>query len=102
MSKPNTTDFNPMLDSNRRGEHLIQHPETGEFLRGALVEAAFQREAWPTQDAQKTGSDWFWTLGFIIGKSLRSDVDDEHKLHHIEAGAALLANWHHAIKTRME
>lgn len=87
------------LDHHRR-EGVIQHPETGDFLRGALVEAAYQREAWPDQDAAKSDSDWFWTLGYIVGKGLRPDVDDEHRLHHIEAGAALLANWHDAVKAR--
>lgn len=88
------------LDHHRR-ESLIQHPETGEFLRGALVEAAYQREAWPDQDEAKSDSDWFWTLGYLAGKSLRPDVDDEHRLHHIEAAAALLANWHAAVKGRL-
>lgn len=82
-------------------EKLIQHPETGEFLRGAQVEAAYQRETRPNQDKEKTDATWYWTLGKIVGKSLDPHVDDFHKLHHIEAGAALLANWHAAIKTRI-
>lgn len=86
---------------HRRTETLIQHPETGDFLRGALVEAAYQREAWPDQDAAKGDSDWFWTLGYIVGKAVKGD-DDEARLHHIEAGAALLANWHNAVKGRVE
>ena len=83
----------------RRTETLIQHPETGDFLRGALVEAAYQREAWPDQDEAKSDADWFWTLGYIVGKATKGD-DNEKRLHHIEAGAALLANWHNAVKGR--
>lgn len=80
-------------------ETLIKHPETGDFLRGALVEAAYQRDVWPDQDTAKSDSDWFWTLGYIVGKVMR-EQDHGRQLHHIEAGAALLANWHQAIKTR--
>lgn len=82
-------------------ERLIQHPETGDFLRGAMVEAAYQRETWPQQDRLKSNADWFWTLGYITGKAVK-ETDDEHVLHHIEAAAALLANWHRAVKARIE
>ena len=81
-----------------RRERLIQHPETGDFLRGALVEAAFQREAWPTQDSKKSDADWFWTVGFILGKAVHQEDGDA--LHHIEAAAGLLANWHRAVAAR--
>lgn len=80
-------------------ETLIKEPETGDFLRGALVEAAYQREAWPDQDKAKSDADWFWTLGYICGKVMK-ESDPMRALHHIEAGAALLANWHQAVKVR--
>jgi hypothetical protein len=81
-------------------EPLIQHPETGDFLRGALVEAAFQRQRWKATDPVKSDTDWFWTLSYIAGKILWPGISVEKKLHRIEAAAGMLANWHQAIKER--
>jgi hypothetical protein len=72
----------------------IEHPETGDFLRGALTEAAYQRQRRP-DDAEKSDADWFWVAGFILGKAVHAGPDDPHALHHLEAAAGLLANWHH-------
>lgn len=85
-------------ESNAK-ENLIKHPETGEFLRGAQVEAAYQRQRYPEQPSRKD-AEWLGVSMFILGKILDQDTDDEHRLHHIEAAAALLANWHRVIKER--
>ena len=87
-------------DKDSRREKLIEHPETGDFLRGAMVEAAFQRENWSQADDDKTDADWFWLVGYLLGKALWKPGTDEHMLHHIEAAAAALANWHERIKSR--
>lgn len=79
-------------------DRSIDKPETGDFLRGALVEAAYQRQQWRDTDPVKDDADWFWTLGYVAGKALRPDTSTEKKLHRIEAAAAILAHWHQAVK----
>lgn len=75
----------------------IDHPETGDFLRGSLVEAAYQRQQWKDTDPAKTDADWFWTLSYIAGKVLWPDLPLDKKLHRVEAAAGMLANWHAAL-----
>lgn len=81
-------------------DQVIDHPETGEFFRGAEVEAAYQRQQWRDTDPEKSDPDWFWTLAYIAGKVLWPGISTEKKLHRIEAAAGMLANWHQAVKDR--
>lgn len=94
-------DLNEARDENQRLDALLNTPETEDFFEGIELEAAHQRQRWPSeQDAGKTHADWFWLVGFLAGKCLHSAASgDMHKaLHHTISTAAALANWHRAIK----
>lgn len=80
---------------------LLNTPETEDFYKGIELEAAHQRQRWPSeQDAGKTPADWFWLVGYLAGKCLTSVIggDTQKALHHTISTAAALANWHRAIK----
>lgn len=79
---------------------LINTPETMDFLKGVQLEAAHQRERWPSDhDAGKSPFDWFWLIGFLSQKAAASAVagDFDKARHHTISTAAALANWHLAI-----
>lgn len=81
-------------------DHIINTPETADFMAGVPLEAAHQRERWGTShDAGKAPEDWFWLIGYLAGKALRAQNagDVEKALHHTISTAAALANWHAAI-----
>lgn len=89
-----------------RLQALLNTPELVDFTKAVQLEAAHQRERWPSeQDEGKTPADWFWLLGFLSGKALQAHVlgHREKALHHTISSAAALANWHAAIlgKTNM-
>jgi hypothetical protein len=80
---------------------LVNTPETEDFFKGIELEAAHQRERWPSeQDAGKTDADWFWLVGYLAGKCLHAAIagDKTKALHHTISTAASLANWHRALK----
>jgi hypothetical protein len=75
----------------------INTPETEDFIQGVIVEAAHQRDRWPSvHDAGKTPADWFWLVGYVAGKALHAAVTGnmEKMKHHIITTAAVLLNWH--------
>lgn len=79
---------------------LINTPELHDFAKGAVLEAAHQRDRWGNDhDAGKEPADWFWLLGYLAGKALKAhnDGNTEKALHHTISSAAALANWHGAI-----
>jgi len=79
---------------------LVNTPELHDFSRGVVLEAAHQRERWGSDhDAGKAPADWFWLIGYLAGKALRSHMDGntEKALHHTITVAAACANWHAAI-----
>lgn len=79
---------------------IILSPENMSFTDGMLQEAAFQRKHWGTKhDGGKTNEDWFWLLGYLLGKVLQacSAGDRTKALHHTISSAAALANWHAAL-----
>lgn len=85
---------------------LLNTPELVDFGKAVVLEAAHQRERWGSDhDDGKAAEDWFWVLGYLGGKALRSHAhgDMEKALHHAITAAALLANWHSAMlgKTNM-
>ena len=41
----------------------------------------------------KTPEDWFWLIGYLVGKAIRPD-DPGKRLHHIITTAAACLNWH--------
>ncbi|MGC1550807.1 MAG: hypothetical protein WA777_19975 [Rhodanobacter sp.] len=80
---------------------LINNPQTDEFLPAVRAEAAHQVQRWGTvHDRAKEPADWFWLVGYLAGKALRSHIEgDTHKaLHHTISSGAALAHWHAAIK----
>ena len=83
------------LDAQKELERLraeLNTPEVNDFARGVVLEAAHQRERWGTEhDGGKTDADWFWLVGYLVGKALHKP---EKRLHHLITAAAALANWH--------
>jgi hypothetical protein len=90
----------------------LNTPELHSFQHGVLKEAMHQRERWGTaHDTGKQPQDWFWLIGYLAGKALRSHLDSrdetttpwarekarEKALHHTITIAAACANWHAAI-----
>ena len=81
-------------------EAQLNTPELHDFSAAVVLEAAHQRARWGSEhDAGKEPSDWFWLLGYLAGKGLRSHQagDLDKALHHCISSAAVLANWHAAI-----
>jgi hypothetical protein len=79
---------------------LLNTPEVEDFAKGAVLEAAHQRERWgASHDAGKTPFDWFWLVGYLAQKAATSAVagDTEKARHHTISTAAALANWHLAL-----
>lgn len=84
-----------------RLDALINDPEIDDFLRGVRLEAAHQRERWgQDHDAGKAAADWFWLLGYLSGKALAAAIAGHRKkaLHHTISSAAVLLQWHKAIR----
>lgn len=71
--------------------------ETSEWFEGVRKEAAYQVARWGVEhDAGKGPEHWFWLVGYLAGKALRSAMDgdlEKAKHHTISTGAALLG-WH--------
>lgn len=79
----------------KRLRKLIWTPHTAEFLEAVRIEAAHQRDRWSDgHDRMKDDSDWYWLLGWLIGKAVHAKDDREKRLHHIVTSAAALLNWH--------
>ena len=79
-----------------RLQYLISRPHVGRWLDEVLVEAAHQRERWGSEhDQGKAPEDWFWLVGFLVGKCLRAHLegDLEKARHHTVSSAAALAHW---------
>lgn len=77
-------------------------PIVEDFFAGVLAEKEHQLKRWgTTHDRNKAPGDWFWLLGYLGGKALAAAVkgDREKALHHCISSAAVLANWHDAIKS---
>jgi len=78
-------------------EALINAPEIRDFVKAVQLEAAHQRSRWGSDhDAGKADADWFWLLGYLGGKALRTDDGPEKQLHRIITVAAAACNWHAA------
>lgn len=83
-----------------RLEWLLDTPHTDEWFEAVRVEAGHQIKRWGVEhDVGKEPQDWFWLLGYLVGKALRAAVDgdtEKAKHHTISSGAALL-NWFRAM-----
>lgn len=78
----------------------LNTPEIDDFARGVVREAQHQRARWRSDhDAGKEHADWFWLIGYLVGKALTAanEGNSEKALHHTISSAAALANWHAAI-----
>jgi len=71
---------------------LINTPHTSEFLEAVRIEAAHQRG--DKHDDSKAPEDWFWTVGYLLGKAIRPSAVGVKRLQYIITTAALLLNWH--------
>lgn len=85
---------------------LLNAPELHSFRDGVVLEAAHQRQRWPSDhDEGKKPADWFWLIGYLAGKALHAQTagNVEKALHHTISTAAALNNWHASIlnKTNM-
>jgi len=83
-------------------EAQINTPELHDFAKAVALEAAHQRQRWPSEhDAGKTDADWFWLIGYLAGKALHNPPNamppQDAKLHRIVTVAAAAANWHAAV-----
>lgn len=79
---------------------IINEPVTADFVMGANLEAAHQRERWGSQhDAGKEPADWFWLIGYLAQKAMTAHMAENRvkAAHHAISTAAALANWHLAI-----
>lgn len=83
-------------------EGLINSPETIDFAKAVVLEAAHQLERWGhSGSAGKKDTDWFWLIGYLTGKAMFNPVENdcdhkEKQLHRIITIAAACANWHSA------
>lgn len=78
----------------------INSPEVTDFIEGMKIEAAHQRERWgEAHDRSKSADNWFWLVGYLAGKALRSAILGNMDLakHHTISAAATLYQWHCAI-----
>jgi hypothetical protein len=91
-----------LLAEVERLNGLLNTPELHDFGKAVVLEAAHQRERWGVEhDTGKEPQDWFWVVGYLAGKALRSHLDgnQEKALHHCISTAAVLANWHAHVLT---
>jgi hypothetical protein len=85
---------------NARLTILLNTPEVEDWAKGAILEAAHQRERWGADhDAGKSPFDWFWLVGYLSQKAAASAVagDIAKAKHHTISTGAALANWHLAL-----
>lgn len=70
----------------------INTPLADDFCAAVMNEAEHQRQRWGAEhDTEKSAEDWFWLIGFLVGKALH-DIRGKRRHHIVAAGAALL-NW---------
>jgi hypothetical protein len=85
---------------NEAMKALLNTPEVDDFAKGAVLEAAHQRQRWgSSHDAGKTPFDWFWLVGYLAQKAAAAAVagDNDKARHHTISTASALANWHLAL-----
>lgn len=79
---------------------LVNTPMFDDFTEAVKREAAHQVQRWgKAHDRSKSAENWFWLVGFLAGKALRSAItgDKEKAQHHTISSAAALMQWHAAI-----
>lgn len=94
-------EMNALLTDERMEHNLLKEmlsrPEVDDFLDGIVTEAAHQRQRWgDAHDRDKSAENWYWLVGYLSGKALRSAIEgdqDKARHHTISAGAALFQWW---------
>lgn len=88
-----------LVAENERITGLLNTPVNDDFESGVRLEMAHQREKWGADQAGKTPQDWFWLVGYLVGKALAAHVagNTDKALHHCISSSAALGNWHAAI-----
>lgn len=87
----------------RRLNAIIHSPESNEFLKGASIEAEYQRQLHGVDetDSRYDWQQWFWVTGYLLGKALAAcrsgEGNGEKAKHHLVTSAALLNNWHNVL-----
>ena len=75
---------------------MLNTPQTDEFFSAVQIEAAHQvGSGCGEHDARKEPTDWFWLVGFLLGKAVSLP---EKREHHIISSAAVLLNWFRRLK----
>lgn len=78
-------------------DEAINRPELHDFALAVEREAQHQRLRYaPEHDGTKEPQDWYWVVGYLAGKALRSHIDGDYDkaMHHAVTTAAVLNNWH--------
>lgn len=91
---------------------LLDTPEVEDFDKAVPLEAAHQVKRWSAEhDVGKEPEDWFWLVGYLVGKALasarmakatsgqQSELFLEKAKHHCISSAAVLRNWHAHLRT---
>lgn len=89
-----------ILEEVERLDGVLNTPQTLSFVEAVKAEAAHQQQRWgEAHDRSKSAEHWYWLVGYLAGKALRSAItgDKQKALHHTISSAAALANWHDAI-----
>ena len=92
-------------DEIERLTALVNTPMFQPFDTAVKLEAAHQAERWGTvHDRNKEPQEWFWLVGYLAGKALRSHLagDRVKALHHTISSAAVLFHWHTHIVNDVE
>jgi hypothetical protein len=80
---------------------LLNTPEIEDFDKAVPLEAAHQVVRWGVaHDAGKEATDWYWVVGHLAGKALYAYMhgDVAKAKHHVITTAAVLRNWHAALR----
>jgi hypothetical protein len=83
-------------------KELLSRPEIDDFWDGLVLEAAHQRQRWgDAHDRSKSAENWFWLVGYLSGKALRSAIEGDaaKARHHTISSAAALFQWWKAIRS---
>lgn len=86
-------------DELDRLHRLLNIPEMQDFLEGVRREAAHQADRWREHDRERTPEDFFWLIGHLAGKALRSQLEGDmgKARHHTISTAAALFLWHRYV-----
>jgi len=74
---------------------------TDSFTADMEYEAVYQRARWgEAHDADKSDADWFWLVGWLVGKVMYPGASVDKKRHRLRAAATALMMWDRQIEAR--